>query len=117
LKEDKDPLAPAESLEKKEKLVYPVSLDLQDGMDGLGFEAFLDPLDLKETMERMASREKLVYLARRATREPRAIWDLLAVVALGARGEKLDRSDHRERKDHLVSWVGEVQRARMARLE
>lgn len=117
LKEDKDPLAPAASLEKKEKLVYPVSLDLQDGTDGLGFEAFPDPLDLKEIMEKMESREKLVYRARRATREPRAIWDLSAVVGLGDRGEKLDRLDHRERKDHLGSWAGEVQRARMEHLE
>lgn len=101
MKADKDRQEPVESLEKKEKLACPVFLVLRDGTDDRVSEVSPDPLDLKETMEKMASKEKLVYPAPKATREPRVTWDQLAVVDPEGRGVKLDQLDRQERKDHL----------------
>jgi len=98
-------------------LEYLDSPDLLDEMVYLEYEDFLAHQDLKEILEKMASKEKLVCLDLKGTRELKETWDLLAVVDHVDREEKLDLSDPPVRKVLLEEWEAEVPRERMEHLE
>lgn len=93
LKGDKDLLDHQESLVKRVKLVYLVSLAQQEEMVCLAQEDCQEFQDHRETLERMVSKVKLDLLALRVSRVVRGKLVLLEAQDLGDRGEKLDLSD------------------------
>jgi len=94
-------------------LVCPDFLDQLDVMAYLESEDCLVPLDPRATLEKTASREKLVCPAPRDTRGVRETWDRLAVLVQGASAEKSGPLDPLERRVHRASWDRGDQRARM----
>jgi len=70
-------------------------------MDCLASEDCLVLLDLRVTLARMASRVKLVCQDPKGSKAQKVIWDLLEVEDHVVNEEKLDQSDHQEKKDLL----------------
>jgi len=66
---------------------------------------FLEFLGLRESQDRMVSRERSDLQDPRDTREARVTLDLLEAQDPEARGERLDRLDLLERRDPLVTWA------------
>lgn len=93
LKEDKVLLDHLESLVKRGKLGYLDSLDQQEGMACQDQEGCQESQDLRVTLERMVSKEKLVLLAPRDSRVERGKLVPLEAQDLEGREVKLDLLD------------------------
>jgi hypothetical protein len=88
LKEELDHPDPQESLEKRVKLACQASQVQLVGMDYLASAGFQESPDLRVTLERMESRERLDHQDQRVTKEARGTLDRLV---------HLDRGDNEEK--------------------
>jgi len=101
LKEDRVHLDLQENLVKREKLVFLASLDQLAEMAFLDQEDYLVFQDLKVTLERMGSKEKLVLQVPKVSRELKVRLDHLEVLDQEDKEEKWGQLDHLVTKDLL----------------